>query len=285
MNDLATDRARSLTVARLLSGRPVYTSGRLLADYTREAPVLLDPETGGALAATRLPAFILSTEREATDGNIVRQQWDLSRAATVGIPILWAHRAKDELLGQWREVTVRQMDDGPKLIGRTDFDMDLPIAAEKAGQVRRGYVRAVSIGWGPGAVTRRGELPKDDPLYRAPEDGPCGPEEGLIMGTPDQPNRLFETSLVPVPADDGAFAIERAIGRAERALGGMRVDGAPIDLDAVLAAVAGNHAARAFLDTIIARHVERVFATRTAPAPSAPTVPTARPGLVTFLTE
>lgn len=274
-------RAASLTTSRLLSGRPVYTSGRLLADDTRETPVLLDPDTGDELAPERMPAFILSTEGEASDGHVVMQEWDLSRASTVGIPILWAHNAKGDVLGQWRDISVRSLDTGRDLVGRADFDTAFPLAADRAGQVRRGYIRAVSIGWQPGATVRRSELPREHPRYAAPLEDECGmPAEGLVMGTPEQPNRLFETSLVPVPADAGAFNIERTIQAAERALAGSMTAPDTRDLDAILAAVAGNPAARAW----IMRHIDRLVSERMADLqPPAPKSPARRPGTVRFL--
>lgn len=272
-------RAATLTVSRLLSGRPVYTSGRLLVDDTRETPVLLDPDTGGELGEKRLPAFVLSTERSATDGHIVMQEWDLSRGDTVGIPILWAHNSRGDLLGQWRDLGVRSLDDGRKLIGRADFDMGLPIAAEKAGQALRGYARSVSIGWQPGATTRRGELPKDHPHYAEAREDECGqPAEGLVMGTAAAPNRLFECSLVPVPADDGAFAIERSFQAAERALSGSLVAPEARDLDTILAAVAGHPAARAWIRQQLRQLVDERFAALASPPAPAP-----RRGVVRFV--
>lgn len=270
-----------LVTARLLSGTLLRGTGQLLVGHMRDGgrDVLLDPETGGELAANRLPAFVLSTEREATDGHIVMQEWDLSRVDTVGVPILWAHQSRGEVLGQWREPAVRDVEGlGRSLVARADFDKDLPLAAEKDGQVRRGYVRAVSIGWRRGAAVRRGELPKDDPRWREPVDDDCGqPGEGLVMGTPGEPNLLMETSLVPVAADDGAYAIERAFGRADEHLR----SGAPLagrSLDDILAAVAAHPGARAFISRMVAREVEARLAT------AAPPQPARKPGL-RFLTK
>ena len=279
-------RGMVLTTSRLLSGRPVYTSGRLLMDEAREAPVLLDPDTGGELAKGRLPAFILSTEREATDGHIVRQHWDLSRADTVGIPILWAHDSRGDLLGQWREIATRTVDSGPELIGRADFDMGLPIAAEKAGQVQRGFLRAVSIGWQPGDAVRRSDLPKDNPAYRDPSEDECGqPAEGLVMGTEASPNRLFETSLVPVPADDGAFNIERAFQAAERAMARGPNVAATADLDVLIAAIGSNPAVRAFVNRLIRLEVEAQFRAAATPPTPSPSTTQRKPGTARFVKE
>src|SRR5687767_6439243 len=101
---------RSHVAARLLGGRPLPLLGRLLADTTRRGEyVALDPATGGELSdRDDRPAFVLSTEAEATDGHIVRQHWNLSRAGKVGIPVLWNHN-QDVLLGQWQELTVHSL--------------------------------------------------------------------------------------------------------------------------------------------------------------------------------
>lgn len=251
-----------------MSGGLLRGTGLLLVDHTRDGgTVLLDPDTAGELAPSSLPAFVLSTEREATDGHIVMQEWDLSRAETVGIPILWAHQSRGTLLGQWRDLGVRTLPDGRHLVGRSEFDLDLPEGKEREGQVRRGFARAVSIGWRRGAAVRRSELPKDDPRRREPLEDDCGqPAEGLVMGTTAEPNRLMEASLVPVPADDGAFAIERAFARADEALSRGTATGG--GLDDLLAAVANHGGARAFLSRLVAREVERRMATiNQAPAP------------------
>lgn len=261
-----------LLTSRYLSGTLLRGTGQVLYGETRDGKfALLDPDTAGELQATRLPAFVLSTEREATDGHIVMQEWDLSRVDSVGVPILWAHNSRGEVLGQWREAKVQSLDMlGRSLVARADFDLGLPMGAEKEGQVRRGYVRAVSIGWQRGDAVRRGELPKDDPRYRDPTEDDCGhPGEGLVMGTPKKPNRLMETSLVGVPADDGAYAIERAFARADDHLR----SGAPMagrSLDELLAAVAQHPAARAWIARLIGQEVDRRLAARSVHTPPAP---------------
>lgn len=251
--------------------------GRLMMDVTSTGtPTLIDPETAAELSADRLPAFVLSTEGEATDGNIVRAFWDLSRADTVGIPVLWAHQGRGEVLGQWRDLGVRDMGGAKCLVGRTDMDMALPAGAEKMGQIRRGYVRGVSVGWQPGEVVRRGALDPGDKWYRKPIDGDCGPEEGLVMGSETAPNVAMEGSLCGVPADPAAFATERQRVAAERAVDAIGRGSHPraigMDLDALLATVAVNPGARAFLSRLIDEriaHAQRADGARpSAPGPS-----------------
>ena len=137
--------AGSLSTARLLQNRPLPLLGRLLTDPSRAETVLLDPETGGELAENRLPAFVLSTEHEAEDRHILRQHWDLSRADGAGVPVLWNHDP-DRHLGQWRELAVTDLPGlGRVLVGRADLDPELPEAASKRSQIRRGYLSSVSV--------------------------------------------------------------------------------------------------------------------------------------------
>lgn len=254
---------RAHTVARLLAGRPLPLIGRLLADVTRAGAVaLLDPETGAEVrAADDRPAFVLSTEGEASDGHIVRQEWDLSRASAggPGAPVLWNHN-QDVLLGQWQDLTVQSLDGGPALVGRAYFDPDDDLAQKRKGQVKRGFLSAVSVGWMPGERTRRGELAADDPAYRAPVDGMCGPEEGLVMGSRTSPNMLIEASIVPCPAQASAVVTERFFRRGGEAL--ARALGAPgdADPDALLAFLANHPRARAWLSAEIARGVRAEMA-------------------------
>jgi hypothetical protein len=135
--------------------------------------------------------------------------------------------------------------------------MEDPLAAQRAGQVKRRVLRAVSVGWIPGALVRRGSLKEEDPLFRPMEDDECGqPMEGFVMGTAAEPNILVEASLTPTPADPRAIAVGRNAG-ALRQLGslsrGERVSG--VDLGAVLLALRDNAAVKAF----VTRHLRELL--------------------------
>lgn len=252
---------RAHTVARLLAGRPAPLIGRLLADVTRAGEVVnLDPETGGEVKASDdRPAFVLSTENEATDGHIVRQKWDLSRAAAggPGAPVLWNHN-QDVLLGQWQDLDVRSLDGGLALVGRAFFDPDDDLAQKRRGQIRRGMLSAVSVGWIPGERTRRGDLPEGDAARRDPIDGMCGPEEGLVMGSDTHRNVLVEASIVPCPAQAEAVVTERFYRKGGAAL--ARSMGAPDDADPdrLLAFIANHPRARAFVADLVRAEVARL---------------------------
>lgn len=277
---------------RYLSGRSIPLVGRLMMGATTMgASVLLDPETGGELRAEALPAFIMSTEGEAGDGHILRQEWDLSRSADlggVGIPVIWSHVAKGEnsrtIYGQWTGIGVRDID-GKKLCGRTNLDMDIENGREAMGQIRRGFLRAVSVGWNPGEVTRRGALEPSDLLYLPPVDDECGqPAEGLVMGSAASPNRLLEASLCAVPSDPAAYVTERTYAAAERFLDGIgRATTSPrasmpADIDALLLLVRDHPGARAW----ISREIRAIVSADRAPSPqSAPPVSRAFRDLLT----
>ena len=257
---------RNAIRSRLLAGSSIPLMGRLMMDAPTMGPsVPVDPETAQELAPTALPAFILSTDGEAEDGNILRQSWDLSRMDTVGIPVIWSHNPRGEgscaLLGAWRDIGVRDINGRKCLVGRCDLDMALEEGATAMGQIRRGYLRAVSVGWRPGMVTRRGSLDPKDPAYLPPVDDECGyPEEGLVMGSPEEPNALMECSLCAVPSDPAAFVTERLHVAAERAYAGTirgARSGADLDLDAFLVAIRDHVGAQAFIRRVVDQEVSR----------------------------
>jgi len=228
---------RSARLSRLLQGRGYAITGSLLTDTSeRGAVVLLDPTTGGELAAEADPAWVLSTPREATDGHIVQMHWDLSRGAQggPGVPVLYNHN-RDALAGQWRALAVAEVDtasySGEALIGRSYLPGVTALGRDVAEQVRAGLLRSTSIGWIPGEKVRRSELDPLDPSWREAAEDECGmPAEGYVMGSEAAPNRLLEASLVTIPAQADAVSLEHAQRRALDDLGPLlRADDATIE--------------------------------------------------------
>jgi len=228
---------RSARLSRLLQGRGYAITGSLLTDTSeRGAVVLLDPTTGGELAAEADPAWVLSTPREATDGHIVQMHWDLSRGAQggPGVPVLYNHN-RDDLAGQWRALAVAEVDtasySGEALIGRSYLPGVTALGRDVAEQVRAGLLRSTSIGWIPGEKIRRSELDPLDPNWREAAEDECGmPAEGYVMGSEAAPNRLLEASLVTIPAQADAVSLEHAQRRALDDLGPLlRADDATIE--------------------------------------------------------
>ena len=256
---------RRHVAALLRAGRPAPLLGALLCrDASPEKgapPVAEGSDTSaadGAPAVGADPEFVISTEGEASDDNIVLQHWDFSRAEGPGIPVLWCHDQRGALLGQWSGLAVEDVA-GPtgkarrRTVARCGLDRELPQAEMYRGQIQRRMLRAVSTGWRPGAMTRRGELDPADEYYREAVDGYCGPEEGYVMGSAEEPNVLIECSLVACPADPEAYLVsrlyDRAVNQLERA--GVPVERGSGDLggslDAVLAVLAGDSRVRSWL--------------------------------------
>jgi phage head maturation protease len=207
-----------------------------------------------------MPAFVLSTEREATDGIILRQSWDLSRAEVAGVPVLWNHDP-DRLLGQWRDLRVSDLGDGPVLLGRADLDMGLPEAVDRRRQIRQGYLSSVSVRWIPGDLVRRGDLDPADPLYREPEQDLCDqPAEGYVSGSPARPNTLVETSLTPIPADQRAVVTERTHQRAASDLSAA-LRGDAVDLSRLLTVLSDDPRVRQWAARVIRAELARLTST------------------------
>lgn len=231
----------------MLAGQPLPLTARLLMDRRRRAgEVAVDGETGAEVAASS-GTWVLSDEGEASDGNIVVQEWDLSRAERSGVCVLYNHGRDPVLgaavLGRWGDLRVVEgLPDttGRALVGRIEWAASLPAqGAHVPRQVDEGMLRGVSVGWIPGAMTPRGELDPEHPHFREGIDDGCGPEEGYIMGSPEEPNELVETSLTPTPAQPRAYARARLVDGAERAVEGL-LAGREIragDLDRLLAVV------------------------------------------------
>jgi len=266
---------------RLLSGRPLPLLGRLLADVRADGAVVpLDPDSGGELRAVPGlgPAFVMSTENEASDGHIVRQHWDVSRgmdAGGPGVPALYGHSHREHV-GQWHDLGVRDLGErGRALVGRPRLmTFGLSAQMELDRQIREGFLRSVSVGWQPGESVRRGDLDPSDPLYREPAEDWCGgPAEGMVMGTESGPNRLYECSFTAIPADVGAqqMAGERMVARSLSALEHVSKGRAapPADMDALLSMLGADERVRAWVRRVVRETLKGVQ------APQVPTEPTA----------
>ena len=246
----------------------LWTHGSLVTANVRDTGVeVLLGADGNELRADALPVFRLSTDGEASDGNILDQEWDLSRIEGGIAPILGNHRLGQGMefgLGNWRNARIvdveRVLPDGKKMPGRelhaeADYDMADPVAAGVAGKVRRKYLRSTSVGWRPGFRVLRGDLPKDHRWYREAKTDDCGTRiEGYVMGRAGDPNLFVEGSMTPIPSDPGATEVDGGrVFHAARDLGalsrGERVSG--VDLGAVLLAVRGRPGVREWARSVI----------------------------------
>lgn len=274
-------------LALLAAGQPLPLAGRLLLDEVQGREVAVDAATGNEVSPVE-GTWVLSDEGEASDGNLVMQEWDLTRANRAGIHVLW-HHTRDPLvgaaaLGRWMDLTVRTgVPDtvGRCLTGKIEWAETVPAgAAHIRAQVEQKMLRGVSIGWIPGAMTPRGQLDPADPRYREPVDEGCGPEEGFVMGSPEEPNELVETSLTSVIAQPRAYARARLGEGASRAVEALRAGHDPRggDLERLLALVADHPRVQRFLAAREERLIARIRAELGMPAPSTNTLPWQRKG-------
>lgn len=130
--------------------------------------------------------FTASTEGVKRDGkNLRAEEWDLDNYRRNPV-VLWVH----DYMG--RNLPIGRADvrvDGGRLVADVIFDSEDEFARQVEGKYRRGFLNAVSVGWG---------------------------DEG-------ERNELLDISAVPVPADPDAL-----IERERRALTDLNIDIAAI---------------------------------------------------------
>jgi HK97 family phage portal protein/HK97 family phage prohead protease len=133
--------------------------------------------------------FVASTAEVDRMGDVVEQSWHLDSYKRNPV-ILWNH---DSTRPPIARATAVEVVDGQLEI-EMEFDLADPFAAEVAGKIQRGFINAGSVGFFPGAVQYRSELPKDDPRYDPKSFGIVASE-----------NELVEFSITPVPANGSAL--------------------------------------------------------------------------------
>jgi HK97 family phage prohead protease len=133
--------------------------------------------------------FVASTAEVDRMGDVVEQSWKLDSYKRNPV-ILWNH---DSTRPPIARATAVEVVDGQLEI-EMEFDLADPFAAEVAGKIQRGFINAGSVGFFPGAVQYRSELPKDDPRYDPKSFGIVASE-----------NELVEFSITPVPANGSAL--------------------------------------------------------------------------------
>lgn len=143
---------------------------------------------------------VASTETLDSHGDVLRQFWDLSRYQKNG-PVLWNHNlalymggeTEDTLpIGKALEVKV----EGKKLVARLallkgDATTE-PLVDKIWRRVQQGVIKAVSVGFRPGQVTRKVNA--------------AGETEYYELGSKDRPNELREISLVAMGSNPDAVA-------------------------------------------------------------------------------
>ncbi len=104
--------------------------------------------------------------------------------------VLYGHDWSAPPIGRAVQIEVRDQ----RLIAEVEFDTEDEDSARIAGKVERGFLNAVSVGFRPGRVIDRSQLPEEDPRHG---------EHGAVLFD----NELLELSVVAVPALPSAEAI------------------------------------------------------------------------------
>jgi phage head maturation protease len=143
---------------------------------------------------------VASTETLDSHGDVLKQFWDLSRYQKNGV-VLWNHNlalymggeAEDTLpIGKALEVRI----EGKKLLAKLALlkgdAATEPLVDKIWRRVQQGVLKAVSVGFRPGQVTRKVNA--------------AGETEYYELGSKERPNELREISLVPMGSNPDAVA-------------------------------------------------------------------------------
>ena len=125
--------------------------------------------------------------------DVVAPSWKLDDFRRSPV-IMHAHDYEGPVVGKAVEIDLV----GDTLMMRVKFDEheSNPLGQRLANQYREGFMSAFSVGFAPGKVTPRSQLPKDHPAYSEKS-------AGSLM----EMNSLLEVSAVAIPANPQALAV------------------------------------------------------------------------------
>jgi len=125
--------------------------------------------------------------------DVVAPSWKLDDFRRSPV-IMHAHDYEGPVVGKAVEIDLV----GDTLMMRVQFDEheSNPLGQRLANQYREGFMSAFSVGFAPGKVTPRSQLPKDHPAYSEKSAGSYMTE-----------NSLLEVSAVAIPANPQALAV------------------------------------------------------------------------------
>ena len=125
--------------------------------------------------------------------DVVAPSWKLDDFRRSPV-IMHAHDYEGPVVGKAVEIDLV----GDTLMMRVKFDehKSNPLGQRLANQYREGFMSAFSVGFAPGKVTPRSQLPKDHPAYSEKS-------AGSLM----EMNSLLEVSAVAIPANPQALAV------------------------------------------------------------------------------
>ena len=136
---------------------------------------------------------IASTPAPDRYGDVVAPSWDLE-AFKANPVIIHGLDYEGPVVGKAVEIDLV----GETLMMRVKFDEheSNPLGQRLANQYREGFMSAFSVGFAPGKVTPRSQLPKDHPAYSEKSAGSLMEE-----------NSLLEVSAVAIGANQHALAV------------------------------------------------------------------------------
>ena len=125
--------------------------------------------------------------------DVVAPSWKLDDFRRSPV-IMHAHDYEGPVVGKAVEIDLV----GDTIMMRVKFDehKSNPLGQRLANQYREGFMSAFSVGFAPGKVTPRSQLPKDHPAYSEKS-------AGSLM----EMNSLLEVSAVAIPANPQALAV------------------------------------------------------------------------------
>jgi HK97 family phage prohead protease len=131
------------------------------------------------ISNAQFSTFMASTTQMARDGLVIPSSAWRTDSYMANPVVLANHDYSSMPIG--RTVNLQVVPDG--LIAKIEWDMDDPAGALAASKVKRGFANAVSVGWNTLQQT------------------------GNVVDEAD----LLDVSLVSVPSDPGAIAIQRSV--------------------------------------------------------------------------
>ncbi len=146
-----------------------------------------EPGNDGTITA------VASTPDPDRMDDVVAPSWKLDDFRRSPV-IMHAHDYEGPVVGKAVEIDLV----GDTLMMRVQFDEheSNPLGQRLANQYREGFMSAFSVGFAPGKVTPRSQLPKDHPAYSEKSAGSYMTE-----------NSLLEVSAVAIPANPQALAV------------------------------------------------------------------------------
>ena len=146
-----------------------------------------EPGNDGTITA------VASTPDPDRMDDVVAPSWKLDDFRRSPV-IMHAHDYEGPVVGKAVEIDLV----GDTLMMRVQFDEheSNPLGQRLANQYREGFMSAFSVGFAPGKVTPRSQLPKDHPAYSEKSAGSYMTD-----------NSLLEVSAVAIPANPQALAV------------------------------------------------------------------------------